>query len=52
MNEAINNSKTKAERYLTPLISIYYVCVEAGFETSLPSISIAPWESDADSLEF
>lgn len=45
-------SSTKTKRYLSPLIEIYNVCVEAGFKASLPNTYIAPWESDEDSLEL
>ena len=45
-------STTKTKRYLSPLIEIYNVYIEAGFKASLPNISIDPWESDNGSLEF
>lgn len=38
--------------YNAPSITLCEVKVEAGFEASLPGVTISPWESDDDSLEF
>lgn len=48
----MNKLATMKRGYNTPLITLYEVKVEAGFEASLPGTEIAPWESDNDSLEF
>lgn len=52
MSKLINKSKIKGGGYATPSIDIYSVKVEAGFEASLPGVTISPWESDNDSLEL
>ncbi|MBR2032504.1 MAG: hypothetical protein IKA04_09895 [Alistipes sp.] len=38
--------------YVTPEMEVCSVKAEAGFEASMPSVTIKPWESDDDSLEF
>ena len=45
----INSTIAKAA-YTTPSIDLYEVKVEAGFEASMPGVTINPWESDDDSL--
>ena len=40
----------EAEGYKAPSIEIHAVKVEAGFEASVPGVTINPWESDNDSL--
>ena len=45
----INSTIAKAT-YTTPSIDLYEVKVEAGFEASMPGVTINPWESDDDSL--
>ena len=38
--------------YTTPEMDVCSVKVESGFETSMPGVTINPWESDNDTLEF
>ena len=52
MNYLGSNATIKGEGYSAPLLDYYEVEVEAGFETSMQDITIAPWESDNDSLEL
>ena len=50
MNSLTNNSIVRVDGYSTPSIDLYEVKVEAGFEASMPGVTINPWESDDDSL--
>ena len=52
MSKLIYNSEIKGGGYNTPSIDVVEVATEAGFQDSLPSVSITPWESDNDSLEL
>lgn len=52
MKKFINNQIFNEGAYVAPSIEIYAVHVEAGFEASLPGVTINPWESDDDTLEF
>ncbi len=52
MNKIVCHSIAKTEEYHAPMIIYCSVYAEMGFQASLPNISIAPWESDDDSLEF
>ena len=52
MKKSINNKSINEGAYATPSIEIYAVRVEAGFEASMPGVTINPWESDDDTLEF
>lgn len=38
--------------YTAPEMEVCLVKAERGFEASMPGITIKPWESDDDSLEF
>ena len=38
--------------YTTPKMDVCSVKVESGFEASMPGVTINPWESDNDTLEF
>ena len=38
--------------YAAPEMEICLVKAERGFEANMPGITINPWESDNDSLEF
>ena len=38
--------------YTTPEMDVCSVKVESGFEASMPGVTINPWESDNDTLEF
>ena len=38
--------------YAAPEVDICTVKVESGFEASLPGVTLNPWESDNDTLEF
>jgi hypothetical protein len=39
--------------YTTPKVAICSVAVEAGFQASMPGVTIKPWEPETDdSLEF
>ena len=48
-NKFINSHNEGA--YKTPSLYIYTICAEQGFGTSLPGITIKPWEDDDDTLE-
>ncbi len=52
MKITINNQQINGGEYATPSIDIYEVRVEAGFEASMPGVTINPWESEGDKLEF
>ena len=43
---------TFRESYAAPEMEVCSVKAEAGFEASMPGVTIKPWESDDDSLEF
>ena len=43
---------TEVMGYEAPNFDVVLAVVERGFEASLPGVSINPWESDGDSLEF
>ena len=38
--------------YTAPKMTVCSVKVESGFEASMPGVSINPWESEGDSLQF
>ena len=38
--------------YSAPQVDVCSVKVESGFEASMPGVTINPWESEGDSLEF
>ena len=40
------------KEYVAPELELISVVVEKGFEASVPGVTIDPWESDDDSLEF
>jgi hypothetical protein len=40
------------KEYAVPTIETYSVNVEQGFQASVPGVTINPWESDNDTLEF
>ena len=46
------NTMTEVMGYEAPNFDVVLAVVERGFEASLPGVSINPWESDGDSLEF
>ena len=46
------NTMTEVKGYEAPNFDVVLAAVERGFEASLPGVSINPWESDGDSLEF
>lgn len=46
------SQKFSGAGYTAPEVSTYSVKVETGFSSSLPGVTINPWESDDDSLEF
>jgi hypothetical protein len=46
----MKTTNNNAESYKAPSIEIHAVKVEAGFEASVPGVTINPWESDNDSL--
>ena len=52
MKKLINNQNFNEGAYAAPSIEIHAVSVEAGFEASMPGVTINPWESDDDTLEF
>ena len=52
MKKLIHNSIIKGGGYCTPSIDVVEVAAEAGFEASLPGVSISAWESDNDSLDL
>ena len=38
--------------YAAPEMQLCSIKVEAGFEASMPGVTINPWESEGDSLQF
>ena len=46
------HTMTEVMGYEAPNFDVVLAVVERGFEASLPGVSINPWESDGDSLEF
>ena len=50
MSKLTNNTIIGGGIYTAPSIDLYEVKVEAGFEASMPGVTINPWESDDDSL--
>lgn len=38
--------------YTAPMLDAYSVKVESGFEASMPGVTIKPWETEDDSLQF
>lgn len=46
-------TKTLREgEYTAPELDVCSVAAEQGFTASMPGVTINPWESDNDSLEF
>ena len=43
---------TKMDAYVAPRVEVSSAAVEAGFSASMPGVTINPWESDNDTLEF
>ena len=46
------NTMTEVMGYEAPNFDVVLAVVERGFEASMPGVTINPWESDDDSLEF
>ena len=46
------NTMTEVMGYEAPNFDVVLAVVERGFEVSMPGVTINPWESDGDSLEF
>lgn len=38
--------------YTAPAMKLYSVKVESGYQASMPGVTINPWESESDSLQF
>ena len=38
--------------YTAPEVTLYSVKVESGYQASMPGVTINPWESEGDSLQF
>jgi hypothetical protein len=41
-----------SSEYVAPEVEVISAVVEHGFSASLPGVTIDPWESEGDSLEF
>ena len=50
MSKLTINTISSEGIYFAPSIDLCEVKVEAGFEASMPGVTINPWESDDDSL--
>lgn len=49
----MKHTKSMQEGYVAPAVSLLDVAVEAGFEASMPGVSVKAWENDGESaLEF
>ena len=46
------NTMTEIKGYEAPNFDVVLAAVERGFEVSMPGVTINPWESEDDSLEF
>lgn len=46
------NTMTEIKGYEAPNFDVVLAVVERGFEASMPGVTITPWESEDDSLEF
>lgn len=46
------NTMTEIKGYEAPNFDVVLAVVERGFEASMPGVTINPWESEDDSLEF
>lgn len=47
-----NNLKNLGGTYAAPEMQLCSIKVEAGFEASMPGVTIDPWEREEGTLEF
>ena len=44
--------KTTLNIYTAPRVEVCSAVVESGYQASMPGVTIKPWESEEDSLQF